>query len=428
VAAYPHDGGAGLTLRLPSWAVAALLVTAGVALYWPVFHLIPFEEDNVYALAWAASTPASRVLAVDPFYYPEWRPLAYATVWIGEWLGAPIVSHFAINLALWIACAWLSYGIARRLGGSAVAGILTAMLVLSDPRSTWALVAIIERQTSLACVFGLSATLLVLPIERRLPIGRQVTLTALLMASMLSKEYGAAFALALAGHGAFANRADLLRPALLAAAGYIALRLLVVGAIVQPYCEEMYLFGAARDVCIEVTSASSFPQLAYNAGATLVNLPLLGLLSGTGAPIVAESRLVTGVVLTGLAVVAVTKGPRTSGMLAVVVLANALLSVMIYRDRNQLVGACAMAILAGVGWPLVARTMSNRLARVALAAALVGLIAAQAALSRALVIERAAIAAQIDPCRLEIMERDFVPPYAARLKSQYRATDASCGN
>jgi hypothetical protein len=428
VVTLPHGGGAGLTPRLPSWAVAVLLITAGVALYWPVFHLVPFEEDNVYALAWAASTPAARVLAVDPFYYPEWRPLAYATVWIEQRLGVPIAVHFAINLGLWIACAWLAYRIARQLADSAIAGGLAAALVLSDPRATWTLVAIIERQTSLACVFGLSAILLTLPLERRLTGIRQAGLTALLTASILSKEYGAAFALTLAGYGVIRRRGDLLKPALAAAAGYVAIRLLVVGAIVQPYCEEMYLFGTARDVCIEVTQPASFPQLAYNAAATLVNLPLLGLLSGTGAPIFAESRLVTGVVLTALALVAVAKGPRTAWMLALTVAANALLSVMIYRDRNQLVGACAMAILAGLGWPIVMRMWPNRLARVAMAAALITLIAVQAVLSRALVVERAALAGQIDPCGLEIMERDFVPAYAARLKSAYRTNQAGCGH
>lgn len=423
-----HGGGAGLTPRLPSWAVAALLVIGGVALYWPVFHLIPFEEDNVYVLAWAASTPAARVLAVDPFFYPEWRPLAYATVWIEHRVGVPIAMHFAINLGLWIACAWLAYLIARRLADSSVAGILAAVLVLSDPRATWTLVAIIERQTSLACVFGLSAILLALPIDRRLPAIKQVALAGLLAASIMSKEYGAAFALAIAAYGVIRKRGDLLWPALLAAAGYAVLRLLVVGSIVQPYCEEMYFFGSVRDVCIEVTQPSSFPQLAYNAAATLVNLPLLGLLSGAGAPIFSESRLLAGFVLTALAIAALARGAHVGRLLALIVVANALISVMIYRDRNQLVGACAMAILAGVGWPIAMRMLSNRPARLAAAAALVAVIVVQAALARELVGERAAIAAQVDPCRLDIMERDFVPAYAARLKSDYLGTTEVCGN
>ena len=420
------SGGGGLTRRLPPLAIAALLVGAGVALYWPVFHLTPFEEDNVYALAWAASTPAVQVPAVDPFYYPEWRPLAYATVWIEQRLGVPMAFHFGVNLALWIACAWLAHRIVRRLVDSEAAALLASLLVLTDPRATWTLVAIIERQTSLACVFGLSAVLVALPIERRLSPLRQVGLGVLLITSILSKEYGAAFALAFVAYGWLQGRRDLWLPALGAATGYVTLRLIIAGAIVQPYCEEMYLFGTARDVCLDVTQPASFAQLTYNAAATLVNLPLLGLLSGSGAPIFAESRLVTGVVFTALAMLACSKGPRLSAMIAIMVIANAALSVMIYRDRNQLVGACALAMLAGMGLPLANSILSNRVARLALAAVIVALIGAQAALARALVVERGAIAAQIDPCRLEIMERDFVPPYVARLTAQYRPASPHC--
>jgi hypothetical protein len=200
----------------------------------------------------------------------------------------------------------------------------------------------------------------------------------------------------------------------------------VVGAVMQPYCEEMYFFGTARDVCLEVTNPASVPQLVYNAAATFVNLPLLGLLSGAGEPIFAESRLATGLLFSGLALAAIVKGSRVSWLFALVAVANAALSVMIYRERNQLAGACALAILAGLGWGPVAATLSSRRARTAMLTVVTGLILTQAALARALVIERQAIAAATDPCRLEIMDRPFVPPVVASLKAAHGLPDPEC--
>jgi hypothetical protein len=395
-------------------------------LYAAVFHLIPFEEDNVYVLAWSAATPAARVLAVDPSYYPEWRPLAYATVWGAQHLGAPVVLQFGVNLALWIACALLVMRITFRLTQSSAGAFLAGALVLTDPRATWALVAIVERQTSMACLFGLGAVLVAMEMEERRTTARQCALMVLLAAAILSKEYGAAFTAAIAVYGVSTRRRELWLPASAAAVIYVALRMTIVGAIVQPYCEEMYFFGAARDVCIDASNPSSFAQMAYNAAATIVNLPLLGLLSGSGQPIFAESRLVTGVLCTGLAIFAVAKRRGMPRMLLLIPLANGLLSVMIYRDRNQLAGACALAILAGIGLDLALQFRLPRLVRTAMLAAIIALVAAQAGLARALVAERQAIASQVEPCRLEIMDRPFVPPYVASLKTIYGLPDPQC--
>jgi hypothetical protein len=113
-------------------------------------------------------------------------------------------------------------------------------------------------------------------------------------------------------------------------------------------------------------------------------------------------------------------------MILLIATANGVLSVMIYRDRNQLAGACALAILAGVGLRPVFDALSPRVLRTGLIATIVALIAAQAVLARALVVERGAIAAQIEPCGLEIMNRAFVPPFVASLKRAYGLDDPDC--
>jgi len=408
-------------------AVLALLVIVGGALYWPVFDIPPFEEDNIYALAWVAAVPAVALLTVDPAIYPEWRPLAYATVWLEHAAGGSVTAHFAVNLALWIGCAWLVYRIVETLAQSRPAALLAAALVLTDPRATWALVSIIERQTTMACAFGLGALWLILRRDGdRLTGPTTAGVIALLLASALSKEYGLAFTVAVAGFGLARRRADLAVPALVVGAAYVLLRSAIAGGASAPYCEDMYFFSTRRAVCLEPLQLASFPQLAYNVAATLVNMPLLGLLSGAGEPILAEYRLVVGLLFTALAATALVRGPVAVGMIAIVPIANAFLSLMIYRDRNQLAGACALAILAGVGLRPALGLLRSRALRIAAIAAIAALLTSQAILAHALVVEERSKAKAIEPCGSAIRERPFVPPFIAAIKMRHGLADPFC--
>jgi hypothetical protein len=162
-------------------------------LYWPVFSLRPFEEDNVYVLAWADATPAARVLAVDPYYYPEWRPAPYATIWLEQRLAAGRVwPHIVINVGFWIACAVVALRLTARFVRLPVAAIAAALLVLTDPRATWTLATIVDRQASMACLFGLIALSMLLGHESGRGLRTQLAAGALLLMSALSKEYGLA--------------------------------------------------------------------------------------------------------------------------------------------------------------------------------------------------------------------------------------------
>ena len=412
----------------PSLLAALGLCVVAAVLYGSVPGTIPFEEDNVHVLSWAASTPAARIVSGDPHYYPEWRPLAYATIWFQQRItGDRIPPQFVVNLAIWIACAWLVFRITNQATGSVTGAACAAVLLLADPRATWVIVTIVDRQNSLACLFGLLATLVIVRRDASpLSVLDQGLATLLLLAAVLSKEYGGAFLLGIGAYGLVLRRRDLVGPATMAAVTYMTGRAVFVGLTTQPYCESMYFFNTARDVCLQPSDPASYPQMAYNALSTLVNLPLLGLLSPTGEPNIAESRLFTGVVTTLLSGVALARGPRSTRVLAAIVIANAAVSVPLYRERNQVAGACALAVLTGIGIDYAAAWFATGVRRSAGVAIIAAVIATQALLARALVVERTQLAAAIEPCDLEIMDRPFVPPYVATLKQRYGRPDPYC--
>jgi hypothetical protein len=140
-------------------AVLVALLVIGALVYAPVFHLLPLGEDNFYVLGWADGASGRTLLTVDPSIYPEWRPLAYLTVWLQyQWVGIErFTDYYAVDIALWVAAAWLVYRIVEGLASSTVAGTAAALFVLVDSRAVAPVAWIVGRQGSLACVFGLFA-------------------------------------------------------------------------------------------------------------------------------------------------------------------------------------------------------------------------------------------------------------------------------
>jgi hypothetical protein len=119
----------------------ALLLLAGLALalYWPIFAIRPLAGDNLYVLAWVSQATARSLVEVDPAIYPEWRPLAYLTIWLEHRI-VPLNAvwiHHGINLVIWAICSALVYLIVKTLAASRAAALVAAMLVLTDPRLDW---------------------------------------------------------------------------------------------------------------------------------------------------------------------------------------------------------------------------------------------------------------------------------------------------
>lgn len=410
-------------------AVLALVFALGAALYWPMFGIRPVENDNLYVLAWVDAFPLRALLARDPELYPEWRPLAYLTLWVEHRVVQlrAVALHYVVNLALWAVCAWLVHRLVFAISRSRPAGVAAALFVLTDPRATWTLVVMVDRQMSMACAFGLAALLAIVRTgEARLGRRQVAVAAALLVASALSKEYGLAFAVGVVAWGAVGRRLDVATAGIAAATAYGLLRLGLAGGAVRPYCEEMYFLFDLREQCVDPMRPAGLVQMAYNVAASAVDLTLHGLVSDEGRPVFAKQRLLTSGLLLVPMLVALVRGPRALRALALVAAANALLAFAIFRDRNQLAGAMALAAVSGAGIPLVLRTLHSRPVRiVAVAALAIGLVS-QASLARRLVAEQAADLDRAEPCAWAFRHRPFAEKFVTRVKLHYGMDDPYC--
>jgi hypothetical protein len=423
------------SFRLGDRVVFAILFTLVVALYWPVATILPLHGDNFYVLAWANAMPLTAVAAVDPAIYPEWRPLAYLSVWLEHRLVGidGVAVHYATNLAIWAVCALLVYRITFALSGSRAAAFCAALILIVDQRIESALTWIIGRQMLLACLFGLGAIyiLLVRGRDRDLRRPEWIAIGALLLASALSKEYGLSFAIAIAAHGLWSRHRMQVAASTIAVVCYGALRIgLAAGAIGGPYCESMGLMFATDDRCVEPATATGIGQMAYNAAASFVGTLMPGLFSDNGAIEIAGDRVARTTIFLALVAIGYLRGSPQLIPLALLPLATGMMGFMSYRPRNQLTGLVGLAILGGVGLATILRprfssSRSRVVATVAVIAVLVVLVA-RGYDARANV-RRAVIDARLQPpCDAGWLARDYSRSFARLLKAAYQIPDPHC--
>jgi hypothetical protein len=412
-------------------AVFFVLSALAAALYWPVFSLRPLEGDNIYILWWAHSAPISSLLRLDPGIYPEWRPIPFQTIWLEHQLVPldKVAIHYAVNLLLWTACAWLVYQIIRRLTGARAAGAIGAVMLLVDRRGLYTIIYIVERQTALACGFGLLAILLIVrAANRRLTRGEAVAVSATLLASVLSKEYGLAFVFAAAAFAAIERRSDLAWPAITAAVVYGSARMVITGGVYSAFCEDMGFFFDVYIRCIDPSSTASLPQMAYNVVVTAVGIPLPGVFEEVGMIALDPLRLSIAIVFLAFAVTALVAGPPILRLIALVPVFIAVLSFAIYRERNHMIGVAAFAILASAGfWQHVWRPASiPRAVRVSALAFLVAVLCWRAIQMPLLVTDEVRQRLESDPCKSAIVARPRGIEFAELVKTTYGMDNPSC--
>jgi hypothetical protein len=260
-------------------------------------------------------------------------------------------------------------------------------VLLVDPRGTTAIKTIVERQTAIACLLGLLALIAVFaPPVRAGPRMIGVAVFLLLLLAGLSKEYGLAFSAAVLV-AALLNRSVRSKPVALAALGavlaYAALRWAVVGGTTGDYCDDMGYFEQVRRVCfghaqtprdVLLTGGAELAQHAYNIGAAFLGtfFPFLFIGKGALTSSVSVPLAIWSLIVTGLAIAAWVRIPRRTLPFLVLIFANSVLGLALYRQRNLLVGVAGLYAAAGLGaahaeqW---LRTRDVRLARAGIAVA-----------------------------------------------------------
>lgn len=387
-----------------TWSIVALLLLCGTAcvVFARAFGIQPLDGDNLWVLSWAAHTSVRGLPAVDPAIYPEWRPLPQATVWLQyQWAGIDAMwPYVVVNLALAVTCAWLVLRQALWLTASVPAAALAALLALADARGLWAIIWIDERQNAMACLLGALALRHVQVRSAGLRTRDLVLVAALLVASALSKEYGLAFAAGVAVWGLQSRHWRAVATSTASVAAYALVRLAVVGGATHTYCENMgFLFGE-QNVCVGSGYALPLGQFVYNAVATAVASVLPGLLSFKGRIDPQWRTLVPGAVIGVFAIIGIWQERRLWPW-AGVVLANAVLNFLLFRDRNQLAAVWVVAGAAAVGavWAcrMVPPVWRTRAGALALAGGVL-LLSMRLHYTRALLDQEVAALRRGDPC------------------------------
>jgi hypothetical protein len=412
------------------WVFGAYACLA-FAVYHAIFVILPLQGDNFYTLAVVHYTPFTDLLRGDPAFYPEWRPLSFATIWIEHRLFDldGLQMHFFDNLLLWTASAWLVYRIVFAITGRGLPAFIAGLFLLLDRRCAEALTWISERQTLLANVCGLAAMGLLVRAKHRPSMRECVWLTMLLLAAGLSKEYGLAFAGAVLIDGLWRRHWHTSGAAMAALSIYAALRIAGAHGALGAYCEDMgYLFTTSEH-CVNPATLTLQPQMLYNVVASTTAMFMSGLFSYEGQVQIVAYRVLIGVVFCALALIAVARKEPALRIAAVLPLAVGALSFMLFRPRNQLIGIAGVAILAGAGLSLLpfmrATQRHSGFARVALLLISL-LLAAKAIDARHEVLAKIFVANDGEPCRSSLRRRVIGRQFAPVVKLTFGMDDPYC--
>jgi hypothetical protein len=382
--------------------VLAIAVLCGLAalIVWPAFgfppSIPPYGPDNVYALHLGAySDPGSFFTGADQV----WRPITYSTLWAQyETTGLDVDAFFSVNILLWIVCAALVYVLVYVHTHLVLGAAAAALITLTDARTFSPLILIIERQTTLACMFGLLAMLIAyrtLQAERA-SRASLAAIAALLFLAAISKEFGLAFAFGVAAIGLFNRRRELLVVGLGTFVAYWVARGLIGGLHFgsgvagsggsggdgdSGLCETMGFGANPREICYgDLSFFGQISQYAWNVGSSFVGIVLYPVIHSNGyllapdflgttlgGPSYYEGFTVASVivpcVITALAIVAWWKRPAVALPFLVIIVANAALCFQYYRPRLIVVGMVALHISAGIGIPPTLEILKRRLSR-----------------------------------------------------------------
>jgi hypothetical protein len=406
------------------------LVAAGV--FGNALFVHPLDGDNLVALSVGPLHSAGGFFtgAAHSTYRPAYRPAAELTLWLQYHLvHLQTHSYFAINIFVWALCACAVYAYAVLATGARALAAAAGLATMLDARGVLDVLWILERQTSLALLCGFSALLLVLSPPRR-PRLLWGGVLALILVASLAKEYGLAFIVAVPLLAWLQSRRW--RPVALASAGslvlYAVLRLGAAGGATTRFCDQMGYFRSTRTVCYsDYASLSDLKQHAWNALASFVGTFFPQLFDDFGALVTPGARgLVVPAIVTAAALLAFVRRPRFSLPLLALIVLNALLSFVLYRTRNQVIGVAALYAAAAIGLEWAWVQVAPRLGRYAAAAAAVASLLVVAWLAQNAVLRPRTVqsfqqmAGASDPCPSLRRYHQIVSPAVVRgLQERY---------
>ncbi len=352
-------------LKTYSFACGLILI-AGLAclILQPLARLLPFDPDNVLTLSMAQEPPGHWWTGQTLSYLPVYRPIPFTLTWLQyQFMGLEPIGYFVVNALILISCGVALFGLLYPIIGRFICALAAAFLFLTDPRTMPSVYWIGERQSSLAGLLGLLAlgwlwTRTHRPNKKSTGFfGQFLVPGLLLMGSILSKEYGLAFLLAVSVH-AWLRRYTFWKRyvgvCFLIGALYVFIRVGTSTMSFKVYSEDMgFLFWTRQVTYSSLPFFERLAQYSYNIVATFVGTIVPVFFSGFGvlkAPSLQGSiqlLLLSPVLL--CCWIALRTNPRLALAFFSLVIGNALLSFLLYRGRNHLIGLMGFYATAAVG-------------------------------------------------------------------------------
>lgn len=336
------------------------LVLICLVIFNPSLKIPIFDADNLGALSLGIKpNPMVFFMGRLASYLPAYRPLPYLTIWLQyQILGVRPVFFFLFNQLVWITCGLILFSIISKTSSkSRVAAFLVTIIFLLDARTFASLIWIGERQSTMASLFGLLALLLVVTHtpQEGWKIRHQIGIFFLLLSSALCKEYGLSFIgviilIMLLDKEKYYKR--MIFAALAALIVYGGMRIFLAGGAVTNYCESMGFVIWEREICYsQLNTIGRIQQYAYNVFSTFFGTFFPSIFSGTGAiktnPFSISLIWQFFVFIVSLATWI--KLPKRSLPFLGLIIFNSILSFMLYRVRNQIIGLSGLYITFGIG-------------------------------------------------------------------------------
>jgi hypothetical protein len=356
--------------RLVHLVALGAMSTLALVLYREAVDIPVYDIDNLFSLSVGPSvgTRESLLSLLTGKYdgLPAYRPVSLFALWLQYNLaGIAPESYFVVNIVLLVGACAVLYALVYRMTGSWPAACAPAFALLVDPRIFTIVTGINERETALACLLGLLALLAVLaPPVRARPRPIAIAVFVLLLLAALTKEYGLAFSAAVFV-AALLNPPARSRPVVVAVLAavltYAALRWFLVGGATGDYCDDMGYFDEVRLVCfghqphgagaVRLTAGAALAQHAYNVGAAFLGTFFPFLFHDLGYIASRISAVLVGwsVIVTGLALLAWRRIPHRSLPFLALLVANSILSLTLYRERNLVIGMVGLYAAAALG-------------------------------------------------------------------------------
>ncbi|MFA7252961.1 MAG: glycosyltransferase family 39 protein [Patescibacteria group bacterium] len=343
------------------WFVIFLLAVGLFYSFYSAVFLKPHDADNLIALSFGLRNPSEFITGSFTSYFPAYRPLAQLIIWFQYQISgvSSSESYFVINILIWLLCAVFVYLIVHNLTKHKVASAAASLLLFLDQRSFNSIIWIGERQSSLAVLFGLAALFVSLR-TNRYNIARIFLIMFLLLAAMLCKEYGIAFAGAIVLI-AFTKKKDkgkLILASILSVVIYFVMRFVIAsGGGLRNYCEDMGYFQTVAYICYQnLPLMVEIKQHIYNTGASFIGTFMPLAFTDKGQIILSPEIIihyapsfVLALWVTCLAIFALIKQHKKALPFLGLIIFCAILNFMLYRGRNQLVGVTGLSIIFGLG-------------------------------------------------------------------------------